>query len=1092
MYYVTRGERLTAICRQAARCWRAPSNCGINPLLVSSKYGGVSVSPETAGLQRSFALDSGILAPGSAVNVDLGASTDADIALAILMDAPFPARENGEIALGSIGLSVAGNSPLAFSGNGTTVGFELAAGMAAGAGIFATADRALAALGFSETPVVALDADAPRDPRYAVLRAGYKASGEVRGTHPIGAVGSLAFGVSGAASGVSGVVHRFAAATGARSVLDRTVHSWKLPRHVDRAERLAPGTWLFAEANGTIAARLGARLGYNFNFVHEAGLAGLSGDIGLKIDAAATATFGFEVSGRYVIVISRDSEQPRLRVQMFKLSRQGLNAGQNIKVGVTGLDTLSPDKVDEFVAAVFGVHGAQIASALQRLDQWTDPETDVRNLVTGLTRERALDLLKRVTGKRGHSREPFEAQRAKLIAALGQLDKLPAGVRSELLGLLPKLASNDAGKLRRALARLASDDTSIQEQALRGLLDRPEFSSTPIGRLLVALGERGLLALLDRLSDVRSIAANLLSILDGGVVKRLQKLVTERLSLDDILGARTERDFTGLDSFLLGRLSAFFEKTIQFADLEEIQQSIHLVLAKRADVYDKVRKALHSRYALDLTETWQRADARTAVLDVVFDTSKDEGRALLASVLQDAEVDLLMTAPSQAVEIRSAVLTHELTRKTVVDVSLPYFASHTESFNTSLARVSAEEDGGRVLMYDATGEDVVVVRNRFRSSLSVSIAAVVPAAQSAMPDLRVHSTGGSTWSYTLRHGRDAMRRAELEAVTRPFIAQYMADQFSDGASLGTWYADLDRTVESILANGPDEFGDVLATMEVTMPGETLGAWMLPVADVPEASKRVSKAIQAALKRVLPFYYLSDVSRLHTLSPSAALLGWASIRPSNDVTIENDRFVFDAGRQVFWDHVDADLRRQMVLNSITRQNLLARLAPLRLRLEEAGMHRDVEFYEDGQASRLLSTAAGAGDQLLRGLLTFESTIATRAAEAVADIQGFLTASSTSPSKAIARLAEFAADITTSFNKLAGDSVFAGVSFRAVSQVVFAEASRALDPGLLERPRAMLALAVLRPDPARTFRISDFLAGGIPPDGDVVLAQHLVSI
>ena len=965
--------------------------------LISSKCGGVSVSPETAGLQRSFALDSAILAPGSAVNVDLSASTDADIALAILMDAPFPARENGEIALGSIGLSVTGNSPLAFSGNGTTIGFELAAGMAAGAGIFATADRALAALGFSETPVVALDADAPRDPRYAVLRAGYKASGEVRGTHPIGAVGSLAFGVAGAASGVSGVVHRFAAATGARSVLDRTVHSWKLPRHVDGAERLAPGTWLFAEANGTIAARLGARLGYNFNFVHEAGLAGLSGDIGLKIDAAATATFGFEVSGRYVIVISRDSEQPRLRVQMFKLSRQGLNAGQNIKVGVTGLDTLSPDKVDEFVAAVFGVHGAQIASALQRLDEWTDPETDVRNLVTGLTRERALDLLKRVTGKRGHSREPFEAQRTKLIAALGQLDKLPAGVRSELLGLLPKLASNDAGKLRRALARLASDDTSIQEQALRGLLDKPEFSSTPIGRLLVALGERGLLALLDRLSDVRSIAANLLSILDGGVVKRLQKLVTDRLSLDNVLDARTERDFTGLDSFLLGRLSAFFHKTIQFADLKEIQQSIHLVLAKRADVYDKVRKALHSRYALDLTETWQRADARTAVLDVVFDTSKDEGRALLASVVRDAEVDLLMTAPSQAVEIRSAVLTHELTRKTVVDVSLPYFASHTESFNTSLARVSAEEDGGRVLMttrpartwsWCATGS-AAACRSRLprwcrRPNRRCPISACTrPTARRGL--------------YTLRHGRDGMRRAELEAVTRPFIAQYMADQFSDGASLVTWYADSIALSTSILANGPDEFGDVLATMEVTMPGETLGAWMLPVADVTEASKRVSKAIQAALKRVLPFYYLSDVSRLHTLSPSAALLGWASIRPSNDVTIENDRFVFDAGRHVFWDHVDADLRRQMVLNSITRQNLLARLAPLRLRLEEAGMHRDVEFYEDGQVSRLLSTAAGAGDQLLRGLLTFESTIATRAAEAVADIQGFLTASSTSPSR-----------------------------------------------------------------------------------------------
>ena len=1052
------------------------------------------MSPDTAGLQQSFALDSDILAPGSAVNVDLARSTDADIALAILRNAPFPVRENGEIALGHIALSASGNSPVAFSSSGTTVGFEFAGGLTAAAGIFDTADRALASLGLSEPPPVSLDGDShsPRNPRYAVLGAGYKAAGEVKGAHPIGAVGSLAFGAAGAASGVTAVVHRFAATTGARSVLERTVRSWKLPRHVDGAEKLAPGTWVFAEANGTIATRLGAKLGYNFNFVREARLAGLSGDIGLKIDAAATASFGFEVSGRYAIILSRESKEPRLRLQMFKASHEGLNAGQNIKVGVTGIDTLSPDKVDEFVAAVFGVHGAQIATALQRLDEWTHPDTDVRALVAGLTRETALDLLKRVTGKRGNSQEPFEAQRDKLTNALGQLARLPAGVRSELLELLPTLVSKETAKLRRALERLGSGDTGIQERALRRLLDKPGFTATPIGRLVTATGERGVLALLDRLSDVRDMAANALSIVEGGVVKRLQQFVTDRLSLGNLLDVRTEQEFNGLEPFLLGRLSAFFDRTIQFADLEEVRQSINLVLSKRADVYAKVRKALHSRYALDLTGTWQQARLRTALLDVTFDTSKEDARALLAGVVRDAEVDRLMATPSDAVDIRSAVLTHELTRKTVVDVSLPYFASHTESFNTSLARVSAEDEGGRVLMYDATGADDVVVRNRFRSSLSVSIAAVVPAGQSAMPDLRVHSTGGATWSYTLRHGRDRMRRAELEAVTRPFIAQYMAAQFNGGTSIETWYAELDRTVEGILANGPDEFGDVLATMEVTMPGETLGAWMLPVADVTQASQRVSKAIQAALKRVLPFYYLADVSRLHTLSSSAALLGWASIRPSTDVTIQNNRLVFDEGRQVFWDHRDADLRRQMVLNSISRQNLLMRLAPLRRRLEEAGMHRDVEFYEDSQANSLLSTAAGPGDELLRGLLTFESAVAITAAEAVADIQGFLAAASSSPSKAIARLAEFAAGITTSFNKLAGNSVFADVSFRAVSQIVFAEASRALDPGLMAPPRAMLALAVLRPDPARTFRVADFLEGGIPPDADVALAQHLVSL
>ena len=496
------------------------------------------MSPETAGLQRSFALDSDILAPGSAVNVDLSGSTDADIALAILADAPFPARESGEIALGHIGLAVSGDSPVAFSGSGTTVGFEFAAGIAAGAGIFTEPDRALAALGFSETPGVAFDLDAQPNARYAVLSAAYKASGEVRGTHPIGAVGSLAFGVSGAASGRSAVVHRFSAGTGARSVLERTVRSWKLPRHVDAAEKLAPGTWILAEADGTVAAQLAATLGYNFNFVREASLAGLSGDIGLKIDAAATATFGFEVSGRYVIALSRDSNLPRLRLQMFKLSRNGLNAGQNVKVGVTGMETLSPDEVDDFVSAVFGVHGAQIANALERLDEWTAPDADVSKLVEGLTRDTALDLLKRVTRKRGGPRDSFETQRNKLTAALGQLAGLPAAVRSELLGLLPKLTAGDVGKLRRRLVRLSSGDTDIQERALRDLLSKPAFASTPAGRVVAALGDRGLLALFDRLPDLRNTAGNVLSILDGGVVRRLQQFVVDRLSLGTVLAAR--------------------------------------------------------------------------------------------------------------------------------------------------------------------------------------------------------------------------------------------------------------------------------------------------------------------------------------------------------------------------------------------------------------------------------------------------------------------------------------------------------------------------------------------------------------------------
>jgi hypothetical protein len=91
-----------------------------------------------------------------------------------------------------------------------------------------------------------------------------------------------------------------------------------------------------------------------------------------------------------------------------------------------------------------------------------------------------------------------------------------------------------------------------------------------------------------------------------------------------------------------------------------------------------------------------------------------------------------------------------------------------------------------------------------------------------------------------------------------------------------------------------------------------------------------------------------------------------------------------------------------------------------------------------------------------------------------------------------LAKFAADITTAFNQLIGKSDFADLkSFRAVAQVVFAEASRALSNDAALVPRAMLTLDILNPAGSRKFQLSDFLAGGLPASGDIAVAQRLVS-
>jgi hypothetical protein len=1051
--------------------------------------------PAPAQLQKTFPLDPDILGPDSAAKLELGGATAADVVSAIMTNQPFPTRPNGILDLAHISLTASGGKPVAFQGGGVTLGFSFSAGVTAGAGVFDNPDDAVAALGLDETPGLNLTVGAEPNSRYALLRTGYTASGSVDGTHPIGAIGSFTFGASGAASGLSAVLRRFPADAGADTVLADTVRSWKLPRHIHSALALEPATWVVAEASGSLAVKLGASLGYNFSFVREAKAFGLSGDVGMKIDAAATATFGIEVSGRYLVVVGRESDDTaseKLRLRLFKLKSNGMQFGLNLKVGVTGIDTLTPDSVDDLVKAVFGVHGAQIVNALGQIEKWTDPKKSVGELVAGLTNDRALALLKTATGV--DPQTAFDAARGKLLDAIGQFQNLPAKVSSELLGVLKNLDGPAAATLQDALTLLGSTDQAAQKQALLDILNTAGVGASPIGQLLSAAADKGLLNLLDRLPEVRQIAGSVLSVLNGGVIAKLQDMVEQQLGLKNILDVVQQTDFAKLDSFLVGRLSAFFDKTLHFEDLNEVKNAINMVVTKRREIYAKARTALHSRYGLEVAASWQSTSSSTAVLDVEFDLADTAAQQLFQDVVggTNAAFDRVFIHPLPSVHLNAAVLSHELTRKTSLDVSLPHFSFQSQTVTTALANVTAEDDQGRILLYDANGSNTVTVRNKFRSSVTMTIAAVVRRGGAPnFRDLRIHSTDGATWSYRLLYAKGDLKREELEAITRPFLTQYMAGHFTQGTTLGAWYNQLERTSEAILNNGPDVFGDSCVSLEVTMPGDTLGAWALPVASVPAAAQKISLAIQRALKTYVPWFYLNDIGKLATLASSAPLLAWASIPPA--IGFDGNDFKTTGGKDVFWDHVDATLRHDAAHHLSTAANLLAALPDLRRRLEEAGLHGSVQFYENDQVGNILVSATSQfGDILLESLLLFESQVLSKAAEALKDIQTFLAVAGASPTAAVDRLADFAADITTAFNKLTGQSVFAHLeSFGSIAQMIFAEASRALDGSLAVQPRAMLTLDILNQAPPRLFQLGTFVTGAIPAATDVAVAQRLVN-
>ena len=131
--------------------------------------------------------------------------------------------------------------------------FGFQASFRTGAGVFDKAADAIGSLQLDAPSALNLDIPGGPSDRYLLMLFGYKASGSFSVSHPIGVLGSLTFGATAGAGSLYAVMHRFAGDEGAATVLDATVKSWRLPRQIDSVDDLKPGTWLVAEAEGSLA-----------------------------------------------------------------------------------------------------------------------------------------------------------------------------------------------------------------------------------------------------------------------------------------------------------------------------------------------------------------------------------------------------------------------------------------------------------------------------------------------------------------------------------------------------------------------------------------------------------------------------------------------------------------------------------------------------------------------------------------------------------------------------------------------------------------------------------------------------------------------
>jgi len=1030
------------------------------------------------------------------VSFDVTAQPGSDVLAALLANSPFPSRK---IDLAELSVGVTASRPLQLDGGKGKVTFSASASGYERLSVLDDPAEIVAALvrdNVNDEIAHGLTIGHEPKHRFVLLRWGYDLQGAAKGSVALGFGPAITFGAEAKRLGAYAVLRQVPSDLGALSALQSAFDGWMLPsqfRNLDDVER---GTWIVVEVDGSIALRLGAQYGYDFNWVREAvQLGGLSGDIGLKVQLGVSASFGFEASGQYAVALSRPLGGRTLRLQLFRLSRKGLNVAFAARATAQGsFGGLLPDHFDEFVSGVFGLHGLQI---LKELDKWTDPDQKLSDLLAGVAVDYAEDFLGKVTGI--DPKTAFDAARARLVALLEAWHALPHRVAATVYSIAEHEISG-LPALKSQLERVATSDlTSFQPEA-EALLAHVDFFKTPFGKWIESAALTSVLTAVSDRSEyarVQEIAKQTLAVLDGSRLEHtlvsLQQELDQRIGLTKIEQIVDETTFDKADEWLKARLSAFLGKKVDLPQVLEVRSAIHNLLALREKFFQQARTALTRKYEFQLLATYQNATTDTALLDVVFDfdvadTSPDQLTRLAAAAI-DGDFEQILVQDILGVSLKQAALTHGIERQTHLELTMPFLHTEIDQITKSLAKVEAiDSDRGRILVYDLHADDLKTAKGKFASRFAVQGQFV------QQSGVRVFDQTALTHSYSFRQAVPKMRRRALEAQLGTYVETYFPKAFGSGeASFSTWISDLDRTLDGALNNGPDNFGNTLLTLELSAPAALVGAWALaPAAEKADEYFLMSRAIQGALRKLIPLCHFQDLDRFKDRIPSAALLVYAAMPRATGIVVDAGRIMqFDDRRDVYWDIDTTGNIEAMARHALTFAALQMALVSINDTLLHAdGLAKVAADYHPKMTRRVLESALATdvGSADLRNLLLLERMVVREARQAGLRIAAFLQARNTLEARR--RLAEYGATVTDAFNSSIG-GLFSGRELRSLGTLVFLEAARAFDPRLKGgRPSAMLELTVLKEKPS--FEMRSFVEGADVPGADVVRAEKFVAL
>ncbi len=659
----------------------------------------------------------------------------------------------------------------------------------------------------------------------------------------------------------------FDASLPARAILPDFFKEMRLPEQLDRAPE--PGESLCLRYGGYLRLGAEASIGYQLAGTKSVALGDLklSERYGLSVLGRVGLAAG--VAGRFSIMVSGDASHPgwaRVRVNRHRAADMRIAADVNVTF-VNQLEGLPAD-ANDFLGSVLGVNGRSFIHVLERAHELSDFEK-FSDAIDGLARRYVGEFI----GKR-FDKLKSSGEFTRFLERVHEVVTSYETLEERTITLFDRYF-NELGVLTEFLDRIVSlQDGALED--LRGHLTPRLWAmlsqltdGDPLGFLLGRVVLRG--SEIDSLPELKVRASAVLSLIRDDAHKEIREVIgiarrsfgidalfreaAKIDTIDELQALATEK--VGLFvSRLVGR--TLDSATNLKAALAELKAVLDKMDAFTTRLYTAFKEATNSSYAMALHAEYSRATDADALVDVLINMDRAEGRGLLGQAARGEFEAVLTNADPSLVRLREGVLTHRTRRESAFTVNivgwhLNYAYEGFDRVITESEQRLVPSDRG-VLVISTTTLEVERRRKRQDETMhthfllrALGQSAGVVRADEATQSYVIDSLTGMSARYDLAFTDDDTSEVEL----RDYLA------FARDVGLATQGADLKALLPLLPRAANGGFGKLQAAYQVRFGPAALAALL----KVRALNRDAEARLRTTMRRMVLANYLKNDAQL---------------------------------------------------------------------------------------------------------------------------------------------------------------------------------------------------------------------------------------